>query len=67
MFLCTLVLQVERGHGGLDESGGQSAAPAGLEILLHPVKQLGVTVIRACGPVEVDDASTENTNSTKSY
>lgn len=60
MLLCTLVLQVKRGQGGADESGYQSAAPAVLEVLLHPVKQPVVGVTWACGLVEVNDAGTEN-------
>lgn len=57
---CTLVLQVKWGQQGLDESGGQFAAPAGLtEILLHPVKQPGVGVTWARWLVEVDDMGTE--------
>lgn len=56
------MLQVNWRQGGLDESGGQFATTAGLtEILLHPVKQLGVGVTWAGRPVEVNDAGTENT------
>lgn len=54
------MLQVKWGQGGLNESGGQSAAPCGLtKVLLHPVKQPGVGVTWACWLVEVNDAGTE--------
>lgn len=60
--VCTLVLQVKWGQGGLNESGGQSVVPAGLtEVLLHPVKQPRVGATRARWLVEVNDVGTEST------
>lgn len=60
--MCTLVLQVKRGQGGLDQSGGQFATCVGLtEILPHPVKQLGVGVTWSSRSVKVDDAGAEST------
>lgn len=53
------MLQVEGGQGGLDQSGGKSVAAGLRKILLHPLKQAGVCVTRACGPVEVHDVGTE--------
>lgn len=58
------MLQVKRRQGGLDEPVGQSAARAGLTVvLLHPVKQPGVCSTGTRGCVEVYDATPENTHS----
>lgn len=59
----TLVLQVERWQAGLDEAGGQPAAPAGLaEVLLDPVEEEGVGPCRSSRLVEVNDARTGRKN-----
>lgn len=68
VLLCTLVLQVQRGQFGVDESGGQPATPVRLsEVLLHPVKETGVGVTWARRLVEVNDAGAEKHQQDKPY